>query len=334
MYDIHYDLLTILYFRMKNGNKHKDINKLIKDLKMIYRKDNITGGIVNLYFMSKEEMKDELDINEEELDVSKMLEISLNNLKILKQEGVIPYDTDFLYSIEGCDYIKDTLELEKLYEMGTRSILPVWNEKNKYGSGNRSNEGLTDLGKKFISKAIDLGMIIDVSHANEKTFFDIMDLVEKEKSLGKETFVIASHSNVRALCDIKRNLTDKQLIRLKEVGGYIGLLVHTNFLKKDHLNSPFEIKKKLFIEHLNYVKDKIGFDDDKILISTDNMNFNPDPDYHNLEAIHIESANKDLRELLGYCYEEEFIDRVMTGNAKHLFNKVRYYEELYDRRLR
>ena len=336
MYDCHYDLLTILYFRMKNGNKYKDINKLIKDLKAIYHKDNIKGGIINLYFMSKQEMKEELDINESELDVCKMLEISLNNLNILKETGIIPYDTDFLYSIEGSDYIKNLNELEKLYEMGVKSILPVWNEENKYGSGNRSDKGLTLEGKEFIKKAIDLGMIIDVSHANEKTFFDIMDLVEKEKSLGKNPIVIASHSNVRNLCDITRNLTDEELIRLKEVGGYIGLLVHAGFINKNHKKLSFEEKGECFVKHLKYVKEKIGFDDDKIMISTDNMNFNPDPDYHGLEAIRIESVNKDLRDLLSNYFDEDFINKVMYSNVKELFDRVRYFKdkELCDRRQR
>ena len=64
-------------------------------------------------------------------------------------------NTKVLFSIEGCDYINDIDELEELYKLGLRSILLVWNNPNKYGSGNRSDYGLTEEGREFIIKAID-----------------------------------------------------------------------------------------------------------------------------------------------------------------------------------
>lgn len=326
MYDAHYDLLTIIYFQMKQDGKYRNINKLIKELKNIYRNDNIVGGIINLYFMSEEEMKDELDINKQELlDVTTMFEESITKLNYLKEMGIIPKNTDFLYSIEGCDYIKDEIELEKLSKLGLRSILPVWNNRNQYGSGIRDNSGLTEKGKTFLKKAIDLGIMIDVSHANKKTFFDIMDLVEQEQLLGKEVYVIASHSNARNLCDMKRNLTDEQLLRLKEVGGYIGLLLHGGFLTKNNEKITMGERKPYFLKHLDYITKNINFPEDKILISTDNMNFNPDPTYHNLEAFKIESVNNDLRRYLSKTYSEDFIDKIMKNNAKNLFNNVKEY---------
>lgn len=328
MYDAHYDLLTILYFRMKQGNKYQDIDKLIGDLKQIYRPDNINGGIVNLFFMSKEEMKDELDISEDEyLDVPKMFEDSINNLEIMMEQGVIPKQTDFLYSIEGCDYIKDEKELEELYEMGLRSILPVWNEKNIYGSGIRDDSGLTEEGKLFLKKAIDLGIMIDVSHANQKTFFDIMDLIEEEQKDGKEVFVLASHSNVKNFCNNSRNLTDEQLLRLKGVGGYIGLLVHGGFLTKENEQITMNERKPYFVKHLNYLLKDLGFPEDRIMVATDNMNYHPDPEYHNLEAFKIENVNKELRGYLKIDYSDNFINKIMADNMKNLFKNVRDFEK-------
>ena len=327
MYDAHYDLLTILYFKMRNDNKNKDIEGLVSDLKKIYSSNNITGGIVNLFFMSFDEMRDELDISKEEcLNVPLMFEESLKNLEVLKEEGIIPYNTDFLYSIEGCDYIKDAFELERLYNMGLSAILPVWNEENKYGSGNRGASGLTDDGVKFLKKAIELGIIIDVSHANERTFFDIMDLVCEEKSKGKEPFVIASHSNVRSLCDIERNLTDDELVRLKEVGGYIGVLVHGGFLTLDNEEISMDERKPYLIEHLNYLREVIGFDDDRIMIATDNMNYHPDSSYHGLEAFKIDNINEVLSSYLRKFYDDRFIDDLMRSNMKELFADVRNYK--------
>lgn len=322
MYDMHYDLLTILYFNFKDNNSLANKQKVIEDCKKIYN-NNILGGLINLYFMSEKEMKEELGIDKEELyDVTAMFIKSIKYLELLKDNDIIPNDINFLYSIEGCDYIKSNEELEVLYNLGLRSILPVWNEKNKFGSGNRSDLGLTDLGIELIKKAIDLGIIIDVSHANQKTFNDIIDVIKEEQINGKEPIVIASHSNVRSLCDVRRNLTDEQLIKLKEVGGYIGLLTNGNFLSLDNEQIDKSKRQENFIKHLKYIYEVIGFSDDRILLSTDDMNFNPDPSYHNLEAFKLDSVSVDMREKLSQYFETSFIDKIMVENAENIINKV------------
>ena len=114
-----------------------------------------------------------------------------------------------VYNVENLE------ELEELYNLGLRAILPVWNNENKYGSGLKSDKGLTAKGKDLVKKAIDLGIIIDLSHANPNTFDGIIDVISNEQQKGKSPIVIASHSNCRSLCDRKRNLTDEQLIKLK-----------------------------------------------------------------------------------------------------------------------
>jgi len=323
MYDMHYDLLTIIYYNMRKNNNMANPEKMITDCLKIYS-NNIIGGIINLYFMSKEEMKEELDINENELtNVKNMFQKSISDLELLKQAGVIPLNTDFIYSIEGCDYFQDENELEALYDMGLRAILPVWNEKNKFGSGNRSKEGLTDLGIRLIKKAIDLNIIIDVSHANEKTFYDILDVIEEEQKLGKKVNLIASHSNVRTLCDRERNLSDEQLKRLKDLGGYIGLFTNGNFLSKDNEEIMYEERQNNYLKHLDYIINNIGFTTDKILVSTDDMNFNPDKSYHNLEAFPIETISTKLHNLIEKNYNKEHADNILVNNAQKLFKNVK-----------
>lgn len=324
MYDMHYDLLTIIYYNMKKNNNLANPKKMITDCKKIYSNGNIIGGIINLYFMSKEEMKEELDINEYELaDIKTMFQKSISNLGLLKQSGVIPLNTDFIYSIEGCDYFKNENDLEELYDMGLRAILPVWNEKNKFGSGNRSKEGLTDLGVRLIKKAIDLNMIIDVSHANEKTFYDILDVIEIEQNFGKRVNLIASHSNVRTLCDRERNLTDEQLKRLKDLGGYIGLFTNGNFLSKNNEEIIYKERQNNYLKHLDYIINNIGFSIDKILVSTDDMNFSSDKSYHNLEAFPIETINTKLHSLIEKNYNKEIADNILVNNAQKLFKNVK-----------
>ena len=69
---------------------------------------------------------------------------------------------------------------EKLYSLGLRNILLVWNNPNKYGSGNMGDYGLTEAGVEFLKKAIDLGITIDLSHMNDNTFWDTIKLLKEQ----------------------------------------------------------------------------------------------------------------------------------------------------------
>ncbi len=316
MYDMHYDLLTILYYNFKNNNKYADINKLIDDCKKIYN-NNIIGGIINLYFMSSDEMFEEIGITAEELkDVKKMFKDSIDYLEDLKNKGIIPSDIDFLYSIEGCDYLKDEFELDDLYELGLRSILPVWNNKNKFASGNRSDDGLTDMGVRLIKRAVDLGIIIDVSHANKRSFNDILDVLEECNNY----VLIASHSNVRSLCDRDRNLDDDQLIRLRDMGGYISLFTNGNFLSSNNKKLSYKERQDMYLKHLDYLINMLEFSYDKILVATDDMNFSPDLSYHNLEAFPIDSISSDLYILISENYGDDVARKILYDNPKKIIS--------------
>lgn len=322
MYDMHYDLLTILYFNLIKNNKFSNKQKLVNDLKKIYRNDNIIGGIINLYFMTPQEMKEELDISLEEMeDIEKMFLKSIDFLKMMQSCDVISKDLDFIYSIEGCDYIKDSDTLERLYNYGLRAILPVWNHKNQYGSGNRTDLGLTEEGRALIKKAIKLGIIIDLSHANKKTFDDIIDIYLKEKN--ESSIIMASHSNVRKICDRERNLTDEQLIKLRDIGGYIGLFTNGNFLLKNNEHLPYKERQLSFLNHLNYLIKDIKFDTDKIFISTDDMNFNPDQSYHHLEAFPIDEIKREVFDLISNNYSDDLAQKIVNKNASELIHKVK-----------
>lgn len=323
MYDMHYDLLTILYFNFMKNNKYANPLGCIKDIAKIYSPNNISGGIINLYFMSETEMKDELDIDKELLyDVTSMFNKSIKCLSYLKQQKIIPNNTDFLYSIEGCDYIKNIEELEELYNLGLRAILPVWNNENIYGSGFKSDNGLTPKGKALIKKAIDLGIIIDLSHANENTFDDIVNLIIEEQTLGKNPVVIASHSNCKSLCDRKRNLTDEQLLQLKNIGGTIGIFSNSKFLSTDFVENTYTERKKMFLKHINHVLN-LGFPVDKVVLSTDDMNFSPDSSYHRNESFHLENIRKEMYNLLNQEFNETDVKKLMYVNAKNILDKVR-----------
>ena len=181
--------------------------------------------------------------------------------------------------------------------------------------------GLTYKGKKFIKKAIDLGIIIDLSHANPRTFKGIIRVIKKEQSKGKDPVVIASHSNCRKLCDRKRNLTDKQLIQLRDVGGTIGLFSNSAFLSLDAQNMSHDERKEKYIEHIKHVMD-LGFNIDNIVLSTDDMNFDPDSSFHGLETFNLENLKIETEELLRKHFDEKIVKKLMCENAKNIINKV------------
>ena len=321
MFDSHYDLLTILYYTFLKDNGIVNKKGYAKTISKIYNENNVIGGFINLYFMSEEEMKKELGIDKILLnDVTSMFKKSLNILETLKEDNIISKDIKFIYSIEGCDYIKDTKELEILYNLGLRSILLTWNNENKYGSGFKTDKGLTKEGKDFIKKAIDLGIIIDLSHANPRTFNDIINIIKEEQDNNKDVIVVASHSNSKKLCNRERNLSDEQLIKLKNIGGYIGLLSNSRFIDVNKALSKTEYRKK-YIEQINYML-QLGFNKDKILLSTDDMNFNPDESYHNLGIFDLCNVKDELYNLLKDYYDDDFTNMLLYKNRLDIYNKI------------
>ena len=228
MFDMHYDLLTLAYICYKK-NDYSELESWVKN----YNQSNVRGVIANLCFMGPDEMDNEYAKGYYNKDVS-VLEMFKISMKILNK--YLPNDTLILTSIEGCDYIKDLNELEELKKAGLNCIIPVWNNKSRFGSGNRTESGLTDEGIALIRKAIELNLGIDLSHANEKTFYGILSVINEYRKMGINPVVYASHSNSRNLCDNPRNLTDDQIKALVNAGGKIGLFGNCNFVLKDSLD--------------------------------------------------------------------------------------------------
>ena len=298
MVDTHYDLLSICYTCYLK-NDYTKIEEIVKKIKN--NKNNIKCIFANLYFMSKEEMFEELGENYYNPNVP-----VLTMFKISKQilEYYLP-DIEFIYSIEGCDYI-DIEDLDDLYNEGLRSIVPVWNTENKYGSGNRTDKGLTEDGISLINKAIDLGMGIDLSHANLNTFCGIIDVIKENRRLGKNVICYASHSNARMLCDNKRNLTDEQLLAIKEVNGLVGICSYSKFVNNK------------YIDHIIYIANLIGLDN--IMLSTDDMSFLEK--YKGTNIYNYKNIYNELKEELSYKYDSNEIDKIMFKNAYRIINKI------------
>lgn len=128
-------------------------------------------------------------------------------------EGLAPLGTD----LSG---------LDALAAAGVRTAMLTWNESNALAAGaGAPDTGLTELGRQAVRRMERLGMLPDVSHLGEQGFWDLLDATEGP--------VMASHSNCRALCDVRRNLTDDQLRAIRDRGGVVGLNSYHGFVHPD-----------------------------------------------------------------------------------------------------
>jgi len=85
--------------------------------------------------MTEKEMKDELGVEPQEIDIIENLKTAKN---IIDENKLIPKDINYVFGIEGLDYLKNIEDVDILYELGVRSVNLVWNNQNKFGGGVRS----------------------------------------------------------------------------------------------------------------------------------------------------------------------------------------------------
>ena len=316
MIDLHFDLLTKLYISYLESD-FTFVDEFIKN----YNSNNVTGVIANMCFMSREEMKQEYHNNYFNEKVTP-IEMFVVAKKLLEER--IDKNIKVILSIEGCDYISIS-DLDVLYDLGLRAILPVWNEKNKYGSGNRSNIGLTKEGVKFVWHAFELGIAVDLSHANKATFNDIIEVAKCAKSVELDPIIYASHSNIYNLCDRDRNLTDEQLLKIKQLDGIVGIMSNRGFIYKNAIRDNIDnsVIINSYVEHIRYLEDLFG-SLDNIAVSTDDMTFcaDKDSDYLKCPIFDYKTIKKDLYKALSKYYSDIDIEKILSINSLKMFSRI------------
>ena len=130
-------------------------------------------------------------------------------------------------SIEGAECVEKISDISALKNMGVFMIAPTWNFKNKIACGvmEKEDTGLTEFGKEAIKEMDRLGIILDVSHLSEKSFFEAVKIFKKP--------ICASHSNSKMVKNHKRNLSDEQFVTIKNSGGAVGINLYPDFLGED-----------------------------------------------------------------------------------------------------
>ena len=119
----------------------------------------------------------------------------------------------------------DAGRLEELYKRGFRISTLGWNEKNILVGSHRTGGGLTDAGKEYVRECQRLGILVDVSHISDEGFWDIMEITEAP--------IVASHSNLRSVCDHSRNLTEDMYLSIVQTGGTAGINLCAPFIKAE-----------------------------------------------------------------------------------------------------
>lgn len=163
--------------------------------------------------------------------------------------------------LEGAEAIApDLSNLGDWYARGVRSIGVVWSRPNAFAEGvpfrfpgdPDTGPGLTEAGRALVRGCNELGILLDVSHLNERGFWDLAALTDRP--------LVATHSNAHALCASTRNLTDRQLDAIRDSGGVVGVNFAVSFLREDGLVRPADTGIDAIVRHVDYLVDRMGID--------------------------------------------------------------------------
>lgn len=156
-----------------------------------------------------------------------------------------------LLSIEGGEAVEGSLSvLRSFYRLGVRAMGLTWNQRNDIadGVGEKSGSSLTEFGISLVKEMERLGMLVDVSHLSEASFWALDKVAERP--------YIASHSNARALCSHPRNLDDRQIEALAAKGGVIGVVFAPGFVSDD----PDRVSLQTLVDHIDHIVKVAGID--------------------------------------------------------------------------
>ena len=259
--------------------------------------------------------------------------------------------------VEGGHIIgRDISKLEALHDRGMRYLGLTWNNSNHIASSakdetfNRnslSNIGLSNCGSEVVQKCNDLGVIIDVSHAGEQAFWDVVDQSQEP--------IIASHSSVYALCPHYRNLKDDQIKAIAKTGGavfinfYPGYIDSTFQQKAEIINMKYEVELDILAEKYDSLSNQYWFEEMKLLkhekariapsindvikhisyivdlVGVDYVGIGSDYDGVEIMPTGLENVSKLpflTKKLIEHGYTIREVRKILGGNFKRIFKEV------------
>lgn len=286
IFDGHNDLLTRLWLSSAEDPVHDFIHGALPghlDLQRC-RKAGWMGGLFSIflppYAYLKNNYSDKLsNPSHSDFDPQQIIDICCAQLDLAQQlqsrsEGQIQICTSLeqiqncqqnqqlalILHLEGAEFLAIKPELlDVFYNAGLRSIGPLWNRKSIFGDGLNASfpnspdtgSGLTHQGKALILACSEKNMLIDVSHMNERAFWDTFEIINQP--------IVATHSNAHALCQQARNLTDQQLEAIKQSNGIVGVNFDVAFLRADGQRNT-QTSLDVIVDHLDYLVEHLGED--------------------------------------------------------------------------
>ncbi len=259
-----------------------------------------------------------------------------------------------LMGLEGGYAIDERLEMvERYYKMGVRYMSPAWSVSTSWAgsSGDETGRtrGLNDFGRDVVREMNRLGMMVDVSHVSDPTFWDIVNTSTRP--------VIATHSGCRAIANVPRNLTDEMLRALAKTGGVCSVLFYPEFLepgwseKKKQVDAQIaplvqkasdeepggiaqkkmardrvrlrEYARRLppvtvsrLVDHIDHIVKLVGIDHVGIGSDFDGIQATP------TDLATVEDLPNLTKELLRRGYSEQDIEKILGGNMLRVMEEV------------
>ncbi|MBM3200261.1 hypothetical protein FJZ53_04950 [Candidatus Woesearchaeota archaeon] len=230
-------------------------------------------------------------------------EKTLYQIKTVEDMNKLDGRIGIILSVEGASGVGKNLTIEELYKEGLRCLSLTHNPPTKYatGVGGKEDKGLKKQGIGLIKKMSGMGIVLDVSHLNDKSFWDVIK--------HSETPIIASHSNCYSVCAHKRNLKDDQLIALAQTGGVTGMNFWHDLLAKKNVEGV--------ADHIGYVKKLVGIDHVGLGTDFDGVGGRVP------EGLETTAKLKNLtKELVKRGYTNKDIKKFYGENYKRVFEQV------------
>ena len=242
----------------------------------------------------------QIEKNKEEISIATNYEQIKNAIDSGKIAAII--------SIEGGEALEGDLGvLRMLYKLGVRLLTLTWNQRNQIADGageSRTGSRLTEFGDKVVKEMNKIGMLIDVSHLSESSFWDVVS-----KSKGP---IVASHSNCYTLCPHNRNLKDEQIKAIANKNGLIGVAYVNNFLSQEKRKTTI----KDVVRHIEYLVNLVGFD---------HIGLGSDFDGTKKLPLGLDGADKVpniIEELLNQGHKRKDIKKILGENWLRVFKEV------------
>ncbi len=208
-----------------------------------------------------------------------------------------------ILAIEGAEVLEGDLKnLRILEEKHVKAMTITWNLPNGVASSWFYDGGLTEFGRKLIPEMEKAKIAVDVSHMNDQSFFETMELSKRP--------VIATHSNSRTVCPHRRNLTDEQFSLLKNSGGGTGINLCPDFLTTKRTADAFDAYR-----HIEHFLSLGG--EDSLFLGCDFDGIDETPD----GLSKIEALSNLYEVLLKEGLKEELVRNLFFNNLKNIFLK-------------